>query len=206
MARECNSGRRCFTLLTGMPLNDDNFRMGSRPPQSQRFYAKCNRCRGGPPISVAYELSRRCSGCRAEVDLHLFQGPIGMLRPTGIFIVGITHNTCLNCRERQREGHLRRRLSQEPQRVPPHPRRATRRPRHHDSSPEMDQPMRCEREARFPDHEITVLRDFIDENGRRRAICNYCRTRNQLSDRQNRVQLPQHIPSHHLSPPHLADA
>lgn len=201
MARECNSGRRCFALLAGVPLTDDNFRMGPRPPQSQRFYAKCNQCRGGRPVPIALEPSRRCSKCHTERDLHLFQGPNGMPRPASVLTAEIIHQTCSICRERYREGRLRRRLVQEPlPEIPLRPRRVIRRPRHYDSSPEMDQPVRCSREPRVPDHEITVLRDFIDENGRRRVMCNYCRRRNQLPDRRNQVLQPQRVPDHCLSP------
>ena len=158
MARECRSGRRCLALAVGVSLNNDNFRMGPHPPQSLRFFAECNQCRGGRPIPVANDPSRRCSNCRIDLDLHLFRGLNGILLPTAVLIVGITHQTCLTWR---REGHLRRRLLAEPQLDPPRPRRVTRHPHHYDSSPEMDQPHRCERVARIPDHEITVLRDFM---------------------------------------------
>jgi len=174
--------------------------MGPRPPQSLRFFAKCNQCRGGQPIPVANDPSCRCSNCRIDLDLHLFRGPNGILLPTEVLIEGITHQTCLNCRERRREGHLRRRLLSEPQLDPPRPRHVTRRPRHYDSSPEMDQPHRCERAGRVPDHEITVLRDFIDENGRQRAVHNYCRRRDQLPDRRNQVVPPGCVPGRGLSP------
>lgn len=58
------------------------------------------------------------------------------------------------------------------------PRREIRPPRHHDSSPDLDQPWHCERAARDENHPPTFLRDFIDEvDERRRAICNGCRRR-----------------------------
>ena len=147
MARECRSCRRCLALVVGVSLNNDNFRMGPHPPQSLRFFAKCNQCRGGRPIPVANDPSRRCSNCRIDLDLHLFQGRNSILLPTEVLIVGITHQTCLNCQERRREGHLRRRLLAKPQLNPPRPRRVIRCPHHYDSSPEIDQPHHCERVA-----------------------------------------------------------
>ena len=135
--------------------------MGPYPPQSLRFFVKCNQCRGGRPILVANDPSRRCSDCHVDLNLHLFRGPNGILLPTEVLIVGITHQTYLNCRER-RQGHLRRRLLAEPPHV-----LAVLHGVHIIMIPlEMDQPHRCERVARVPDHEITVLRDFIDETGR----------------------------------------
>lgn len=45
--------------------------------------------------------------------------------------------------------------------------------RHYDSSLEINQSVYYEREFYISDHEAAVLRDFIDENRRRRIVCNY---------------------------------
>ena len=54
----------------------------------------------------------------------------------------------------------------EPQLDPTRPRYVTRHPPLYDSSLEMDQSHYCEKVTRVPDHEITVLRNFIDETRR----------------------------------------
>lgn len=52
------------------------------------------------------------------------------------------------------------------------PVRIRRRPRHFDSSPDLDKPRRCENMVHFPSK---VRRDFIDSQGRMHPICNECR-------------------------------
>ena len=46
------------------------------------------------------------------------------------------------------------------------------RPRHFDSSPDLDVPRGCEKTVHFPSR---TLRDFIDSQGRQHATCNECR-------------------------------
>jgi hypothetical protein len=50
------------------------------------------------------------------------------------------------------------------------------RPRHFDSSPDLDVSRRCEKRAHFP---LKMVRDFIDPQGKMHAICNECRQNNQ---------------------------
>ena len=177
MARACKSGRRCFALSMSVSLNDDNFRMGPRSPQSLRFFAKCNQCRGDRPISVADNPFSRCSHCRIDLDLYLFRGSNGILLPIEVLIVRITHQTCLNfklSRKRTRRPFaLAALISASAGSLTS--RRITRCLHDYDSFLEINQLHRCERVARILDHEIIVLYDFIDENRRRRAVCNYCR-------------------------------
>jgi len=55
---------------------------------------------------------------------------------------------------------------------PRRPLRIRRRPRHFDSSPDLDLPRRCEGTDHFPSK---MVRDFVDPHGRMHAICNECR-------------------------------
>jgi len=57
----------------------------------------------------------------------------------------------------------------------PRPRRNRVQPRHFDSSPNLDEPRRCERRGHDAEMYPTVRRDFIDEYGHSHAICNRCR-------------------------------
>lgn len=58
----------------------------------------------------------------------------------------------------------------------PRPRRVNRiQPRHFDSSPDLDEPRRCERRGHDAEMYPTVRRYFINEHGRSHAICNQCR-------------------------------
>jgi hypothetical protein len=57
----------------------------------------------------------------------------------------------------------------------PHPRCMNRiQPRHFDSSPDLDEPQRCERWGHDAEIYPTVRRDFIDEHGHSHTICNRC--------------------------------
>ena len=62
--------------------------------------------------------------------------------------------------------------------VNPHgrPLRIRTRPRHFDSSPDIDLPQRCDKTVHVP---LKMIRDFIDPQGRRHPICNECRRNNQ---------------------------
>ena len=57
----------------------------------------------------------------------------------------------------------------------PRPQRNRAPPRHFDSSPDLDEPRRCERRDHDAERFPTVRRDFIDEHGRIYTICNRCR-------------------------------
>src|SRR5579859_2226939 len=57
----------------------------------------------------------------------------------------------------------------------PRPRRNRIQPRHFDSSPDLDEPRRCERRGHNAEMYPTVRRDFVDEHGHSHAICNQCR-------------------------------
>jgi len=56
---------------------------------------------------------------------------------------------------------------------PARPQRNRRRPRHFDSSPDLDVPRRCERRNHIP---FKPMRDFMDTAGRLHAVCNECRS------------------------------
>ena len=55
---------------------------------------------------------------------------------------------------------------------PARPRRVRTRPRHFDSSPDLDIPRRCEKANHVP---LKAAHDFIDAGGRMHPICNECR-------------------------------
>jgi len=54
-----------------------------------------------------------------------------------------------------------------------HPQRNRRRPRHFDSSHDLDAPRRCKARNHIP---LKSIRDFMDTVGRLRLACNECRT------------------------------
>jgi hypothetical protein len=57
---------------------------------------------------------------------------------------------------------------------PVHPRRVRRRPRHFDSSPDLNLPRRCEKAHHVP---LKPAHEFIVDRGRIHPICNECRER-----------------------------
>src|SRR5579859_1771566 len=57
----------------------------------------------------------------------------------------------------------------------PRPRRNRTHRRHFDSSPDLDEPQRCERRGHDAEMYPTIRQDFIDELGCPHAICNRCR-------------------------------
>ena len=57
---------------------------------------------------------------------------------------------------------------------PTRPQRNRRRPRHFDSSPDLDAPRRCETDSHIP---LKSIHDFMDTTGKLHPACNECRTR-----------------------------
>ena len=72
---------------------------------------------------------------------------------------------------RSRRVRSRRRVIESPRR----PQRNRIQRRHFDSSPDLDEPRRCERRGHDAEMYPTVRRDFIDERGHTHATCNRCR-------------------------------
>jgi len=177
MARSCSKRRRCIAHLQGILLTDDNFRKGTYPPQSLQFWRQCSFCRQTRTIALRHDPSRVCSKCQKGQPLDLFTGSPLFLFP---LTVGGEYNMCRLCCSSASQSVMRGQRQAEqydvPVNNPVREPRIRRPPRHYDSSPDMDQPLNCERVARNPNHPITFLRDFIDEvDGRRRPVCNVCR-------------------------------
>jgi hypothetical protein len=68
------------------------------------------------------------------------------------------------------------------------PLRTRTRPRHFDSSPDLDVSRRCEKTVHVP---LKTIRDFIDPQGRQHAICNECRRNNERPPASRIAQSPE---------------